>query len=204
MDRRRGPTHFVSIQITDPDIKRGVHEVQDYMCLADENLSEAMFPVPKLHLTLKLARLDNEDISRMIKAIDQCAEIFNKDNKKPIILDVSDIGNFENVVIFAKMEEDECLSRVIKLSKILEERCQKNGIAPFDTKGFNPHITIAKRSQLPQDLKELVKTIEPSTYSSYKHKQFGKQLVTCVQLCSMRKNYRTNYYQVLHLAPIAS
>ncbi|CAG2229301.1 AKAP7 [Mytilus edulis] len=160
-----------------------------------------MIPIPTLHLTLRVACLENdEEISRMIKALDQCVETFNKDSKEMITLDVKDIESFRNEVVFANVQPDECLSQVIRLSDILEECCQTNYVPSSDGKGFTPHITIAKLTKLPFKLKKNVKKIDPSTYRSYKNNQFGKQLVTCLQLCSMHKpKDRAGYYHVSHL-----
>ncbi|CAC5410927.1 AKAP7 [Mytilus coruscus] len=203
-ERRKPPNYFVAIQITNPEIIRGIRDVQTSMCKSNENLKKAMIPIPTLHLTLRVACLENdEEISRMIKALDQCVETFNKDNKEMITLDVKDIESFRNEVVFANLQKDECLSKVIKLSDILEECCQTNDVPPSDGKGFTPHITIAKLTKLPFKLKKKVKKIDPSTYRSYKNNQFGKQLVTCLQLCSMYKpKDRAGYYHVSHLTPM--
>ncbi|XP_052102814.1 uncharacterized protein LOC127736324 [Mytilus californianus] len=203
-ERRKPPNYFVSIQITNPEITRGIRDVQTGMCKSNESLKKAMIPIPTLHLTLRVACLESdEEISRMIKALDQCVETFNKDSKEMITLDVKDIESFRNEVVFANLQKDECLSKVIKLSDILEECCQNNDVPTSDGKGFTPHITIAKLTKLPFKLKKKVKKIDPSTYRSYQNNQFGKQLVTCLQLCSMYKpKDRAGYYHVSHLTPM--
>ncbi|XP_071150758.1 myb-like protein X [Mytilus edulis] len=200
-ERKKPPNYFVAIQITNPEIIRGIGYVQTGMCKSNEFLKKAMIPIPTLHLTLRVACLENdEEISRMTKALDQCVETFNKDSKEMITLDVKDIESFRNEVVFANVQKDECLTQVIKLSDILEECCQTNYVPSSDGKGFTPHITITKLTKLPFKLKKNVKKIDPSTYRSYKNDQFGKQLVTCLQLCSMHKpKDRTGYYHVSHL-----
>ncbi|VDI32135.1 Hypothetical predicted protein [Mytilus galloprovincialis] len=205
-ERKKPPNYFVAIQITNPEIIRGIGDVQTGMCKSNEFLKKAMIPIPTLHLTLRVACLENdEEISRMTKALDQCVETFNKDSKEMITLDVKDIESFRNEVVFANVQKDECLTQVIKLSDILEECCQTNYVPSSDGKGFTPHITIAKLTKLPFKLKKNIKKIDPSTYSSYKNDQFGKQLVTCLQLCSMHKpKDRTGYYHVSHLTQMLS
>lgn len=48
-----------------------------------------------------------------------------------------------------------------------------------------------------------VKTIEPSSYIHYMNTQFGTQLVTCLQLCSMEEEMDVDgYYHVSHRTPM--
>ncbi|XP_076086469.1 A-kinase anchor protein 7-like [Mytilus galloprovincialis] len=197
------PTHFVAIQITDPEIKSGVQEVQNYMCQAYGNLRNAMVPIETLHLTLRLACLENDDIPRMMQALDQAATDVSKDNGADLILDVKDIGNFDNKVVYAKVQEDESLSRVARLSDILETCCQTYDVPQFDVSPFNPHISIARLSRLKSKQRKIVKTIEPSSYIHYMNTQFGTQLVTCLQLCSMKEEMDVDgYYHVSHRTQI--
>ena len=48
-----------------------------------------------------------------------------------------------------------------------------------------------------------VKKIQPSSYAEFQNHQFGKQHVTCLQLCSMfKRKDKTGYYQVEHVSPL--
>lgn len=52
----------------------------------------------------------------MKQSLDQAVTDLNDENRADIILDVKDIGNFDNKVVYAKVQEDESLSRVTRLS----------------------------------------------------------------------------------------
>ncbi|VDI32137.1 A-kinase anchor protein 7 [Mytilus galloprovincialis] len=138
----------------------------------------------------------------MVQALDQAVKDFNKDNQADIILDIKDIGTFNNKVVFAKVQENKSLSRVVRLTDIIETNCQTYGVPHCDGNLFNPHITIAKLSRLPFELKGIA-NIEPTTYNHYMNYQFGRQLVTCLQLCAMRKPMdEEGYYHVSHRTQI--
>lgn len=53
---------------------------------------------------------------RMVQALDQAVKDFSKDNQADIILDIKDIGTFNNKVVFAKVQENKSLSRVVRLT----------------------------------------------------------------------------------------
>lgn len=53
---------------------------------------------------------------RMVQALEQAVKDFSKDNQADIILDIKDIGTFNNKVVFAKVQENESLSRLVRLS----------------------------------------------------------------------------------------
>lgn len=52
----------------------------------------------------------------MVQALDQAVKDFSKDNQADIILDIKDIGTFNNKVVFAKVQENKSLSRVVRLT----------------------------------------------------------------------------------------
>ncbi|CAG2229302.1 unnamed protein product [Mytilus edulis] len=89
----------------------------------------------------------------MVQALDQAVKDFSKDNQADIILDIKDIGTFNNKVVFAKVQENKSLSRVVRLTDIIETNCQTYDVPQSDGNLFNPHITIAKLSRLPFELK---------------------------------------------------
>lgn len=202
-EKRKPPNYFVAIQITNPEITERIDDVQRCMCNSNKDLKSAMITLSTLHLTLRVSCLENQEhINRMIQALDQCIERFNKEDgdNDMILLDVNDIGHFHNSVVFAKVQEDGCLSKIVKLSEILEQCCQENDVPPSDGKGFTPHITIAKLSKVSFQVKKKVKKIEPSSYAEFQHYHFGKQLVTNLQLCSMNKpKDKAGYYHVTHV-----
>lgn len=55
----------------------------------------------------------------MVRALNQCTEVFNNENKDLVVLDVKDVDNFRNNVVFASVTKDENLSRINKLSGLL-------------------------------------------------------------------------------------
>ena len=55
------PNAFVSLRISSPAIHRGLHAVQEGMVGKDEAVRSALTPLVKLHITLSVIRLENED-----------------------------------------------------------------------------------------------------------------------------------------------
>jgi len=52
----------------------------------------------------------------MMKALDESVARFNKENEDMILMDVNKIGDFRNEVVFAKIQQDECYSKIVRLS----------------------------------------------------------------------------------------
>ncbi|XP_076088332.1 uncharacterized protein LOC143058763 isoform X2 [Mytilus galloprovincialis] len=108
------------------------------------------------HITLRVACLETEDdLNRMKKTLDDCVEQFKKENMDIFNLTFRGIGNFSNRVVFAKLQRDKNYFRLQRLGVMFEDCCKANG-APFKNEGrFNPHLTIAKITQL-EDWLELI------------------------------------------------
>ncbi|CAG2186996.1 unnamed protein product [Mytilus edulis] len=115
--RRKKPTHFISLQITNPEIITKIAEVQREMKKRNEILELAHVRLSCAHITLRVACLETEDdLNRMKKTLDDCVE---------------------------------------QLGEMFEDCCKANG-ASFKKEGrFNPHLTIAKITQL-KDWLELI------------------------------------------------
>jgi hypothetical protein len=52
----------------------------------------------------------------MIKALDESVNRFKKENEEMILMDVNEMGDFKNEVVFAKLQQDECYSKIVRLS----------------------------------------------------------------------------------------
>jgi hypothetical protein len=50
----------------------------------------------------------------MIKALDESVNRFK--NEEMILMDVNEMGDFKNEVVFAKLQQDECYSKIVRLS----------------------------------------------------------------------------------------
>ncbi|XP_063415537.1 uncharacterized protein LOC134697288 [Mytilus trossulus] len=154
--RRKKPTHFISLQITNPEIITKIAEVQREMKKRHEILELAHVRLSCAHITLRVACLETEDdLTRMKKTLDDCVEQFKKENMDIFNLTFRGIGNFNNRVVFAKLQRDKNYFRLQRLGEMFEDCCKANG-ASFKKEGrFNPHLTIAKITQL-EDWLELI------------------------------------------------
>ncbi|XP_071150775.1 A-kinase anchor protein 7-like [Mytilus edulis] len=154
--RRKKPTHFISLQITNPEIITKIAEVQREMKKRNEILELAHVRLSCAHITLRVACLETEDdLNRMKKTLDDCVEQFKKENMDIFNLTFRGIGNFNNRVVFAKLQRDKNYFRLQRLGEMFEDCCKANG-ASFKKEGrFNPHLTIAKITQL-KDWLELI------------------------------------------------
>ena len=61
MARRPTPNAFVSVRVPSPSIRRGLEEVQKWMVQHNAEVRSALTPLSKLHITLSVIRLENEE-----------------------------------------------------------------------------------------------------------------------------------------------
>ncbi|KAM4713020.1 A-kinase anchor protein 7 isoform 2-T4 [Anableps anableps] len=191
------PNYFVSIPITNTEIKSLVKEVQEAVLQQEPRLDKAMIPVPTLHITLLVTHLaSQEQVELAASVLDQVepavAELLGG---RDLVLPFSGIRHFRKEVVFVGLDSGEHRHTLDSLAELLRRHFEEQGLLQRDCRDFEPHLTIMKLSRASKLRFQGIKRVEPGLYSDYTNKFFGNQTVECLDLCSMlKKKQEDGYY----------
>ncbi|XP_036003499.1 A-kinase anchor protein 7-like [Fundulus heteroclitus] len=191
------PNYFVSIPITNTEIKALVNEVQESVLQQEPRLAKAMIPVPTLHITLLVTHLaSQEQVELAAAALAQVepsvAELLGG---RGLVLPFSGIRHFRKEVVFVGLDGGEHRHTLDSLAELLRRRFEEQGLLQGDCRDFEPHLTIMKLSRASKLRFQGIKRVEPGLYSDYTNKFFGNQAVERLDLCSMlKKKQKDGYY----------
>ncbi|CAB4056287.1 unnamed protein product [Lepeophtheirus salmonis] len=171
-------THFIAIQVKDPQILSGIEEVQNSVREHEEILRDCCMDNRLIHLTLEMLRLDgNEEIE----------------------LQIEGLGTFGQRVLYAKVNPtDQMLFNQLHsiiLSAIKESSPKVKTTNKFE---YVPHITITKVSRPISKIRHS-KYIPGSYYSQFDQKSFGKFVVDNIKLCVIENDRGSDgFYRTLN------
>uniref|UniRef100_A0A1A8NWQ9 A kinase (PRKA) anchor protein 7 n=1 Tax=Nothobranchius rachovii TaxID=451742 RepID=A0A1A8NWQ9_9TELE len=191
------PNYFVSIPITNIQIKSAVTEIQEAILLKEPRLAKAMIPVPTLHITLLVTHLASQEQVALAGAVLAQAEptVAELLSGRDLVLPFSGIGDFRKEVVFVGLTSGLHRHTLDSLAELLRCRFEEQGLLQGDGRGFEPHLTIMKLSRASKLRSQGVKRVGPALYSEYTDKFFGNQMVERVDLCSMlKKKQQDGYY----------
>ncbi|XP_015208903.2 A-kinase anchor protein 7-like isoform X1 [Lepisosteus oculatus] len=186
------PNYFVSIPITDKQVLSKIEEMQKAMISKEKRLHKALIPLEKMHLTVIVANLKNEEmIQRAADALKQC-----KNQLDMILLGrlpqmtFHGIDQFNNKVVYIKMTEEEH-PVLCQMAETVKTTFEEMGVDITGSKEFKPHLTVLKLSKAPALRHRRIRTI---LYEEYEDVMFGAQTLTRIDLCSMRKKQTSGHY----------
>ncbi|KAK7077014.1 hypothetical protein SK128_015542 [Halocaridina rubra] len=182
------PNYFVGVQISNSDIHNAIIRVQEDLVAFDPALCKALVDVASSHITLLIARIDDENALALAKAaLDDCSEIVGSELiDSPIQLTFSGLDHFSKNVLYVHVIEDEHYQRLIELSNCIRMCFSQRGVFLPNMKPLNPHLTVAKMSKAPRGKgKAGPRKIDPSSYTAHRNIAFGIQIVHSLQLLSM-------------------
>ncbi|XP_037541726.1 A-kinase anchor protein 7 isoform X2 [Nematolebias whitei] len=191
------PNYFVSIPITNTQIKSAVTEIQEAVLQQEPRLAKAMIPVPTLHITLLVTHLTSQEQVDLAAAVlaqvePSVAELLGG---RDLVLPFSGIGHFRKEVVFVGLDTGLHRHTLDSLAELLQSRFEEQGLLQRDCPSFEPHLTIMKLSRAPKLRSQGIKRVNPTLYSEYTNKIFGNQTVERVDLCSMlKKKQQDGYY----------
>ncbi|XP_067272773.1 A-kinase anchor protein 7-like isoform X2 [Pseudorasbora parva] len=191
------PNYFISVPITNPEIKQAVQEVQKMVLEKDSRLSRALIPVDTLHITLLVAHLKTqEQVDLAVSTLSALESPLNTLLKgRRLILPFCGIGNFKQEVAFVQITEGEHLDTLTLMAESVRKAFEEQGIVSGDDKAFKPHLTFLKLSRAPKLRKQGVKKLDPALFSDFDSRVFGDECVCRVDLCSMlKKKTEDGYY----------
>lgn len=191
------PNYFISIPITNTEIKSLVKEVQEAVLQQEPRLAKAMIPVPTLHITLLVTHLANqEQVDLAAAALAQVEPSLTELlGGRDLALPFSGIRHFRKEVVFVGLDAGEHRHTLDSLAELLRTRFEEQGLLQGDCRDFEPHLTIMKLSRASKLRFQGIKRVEPALYSDYTNKFFGNQTVERLDLCSMlKKKQQDGYY----------
>ncbi|XP_016370072.1 A-kinase anchor protein 7-like [Sinocyclocheilus rhinocerous] len=162
------PNYFVSVPITNPEIKQAVQDVQKLLLEKDSRLSRALIPVDTLHITLLVTHLSTQE--QLNLAASTLSELESPLNAllggRRLVLPFCGIGHFKQEVAFVQITEGDHLTTLTLMAESVRKAFEERGIASGDDKAFKPHLTFLKLSRAPKLRKQPV--IEVSQCPSLK------------------------------------
>ncbi|KAL1254739.1 hypothetical protein QQF64_016968 [Cirrhinus molitorella] len=190
------PNYFVSVPITNPEIKQAVQDVQKLVLEKDSRLSRALIPVDTLHITLLVTHLSTqEQIDLAVSTLSELETPLNALLKgQRLILPFCGIGHFKQEVAFVQITEGEHLTTLTLIAESVRKAFEERGIASGDDKAFKPHLTFLKLSRAPRLRKQGVKKLDPTLFSESEGRVFGDECVLRLDLCSMLKKKSADGY----------
>ncbi|XP_043074908.1 A-kinase anchor protein 7-like isoform X2 [Puntigrus tetrazona] len=190
------PNYFVSVPITNPEIKRAVEDVQKLLLEKDCRLSRALIPVGTLHITLLVTHLSTQE--QLDLAASTLSELESPLNTllggRRLILPFCGVGHFKHEVAFVQITDGEHLTTLTLMAESIRKAFEERGILSGDDKAFKPHLTFLKLSRAPKLRKQGVKKLDPALFSEFEGRVFGDECVCRVDLCSMLKKKSADGY----------
>uniref|UniRef100_A0A8C5W6L2 A-kinase anchor protein 7-like phosphoesterase domain-containing protein n=1 Tax=Leptobrachium leishanense TaxID=445787 RepID=A0A8C5W6L2_9ANUR len=193
---RARPNYFVAIPITNDQILDAIEDVQEHIVLKEAKLLRALIPAEKVHITILVAHLQNEeDVKRAVSALMQSkVKVEDLLQGKPLNITFHGIGEFNKQVVYLKIpdNEQELLNRIA----VAVLQCfQEIGVDLSGNKDFRPHLTFLKLSKAPSLRRKGFRKICSDLYKEYEDHFFGTELFNRIDLCSMhKKNKVSGYY----------
>ncbi|XP_077076480.1 A kinase (PRKA) anchor protein 7 isoform X2 [Siphateles boraxobius] len=190
------PNYFISVPITNPEIKQAVQDMQKLVLEKDSRLSRALIPVDTLHITLLVAHLKTQE--QVDLAVSTLSALESPLNTllagHRLILPFRGVGDFKQEVAFVRIAEGEHLNTLALIAESVRKAFEERGIVSGDDKAFKPHLTFLKLSRAPKLRKQGVKKLDPVLFSDFESLVFGDECVCRVDLCSMLKKKTSDGY----------
>ncbi|XP_056116557.1 A-kinase anchor protein 7-like isoform X3 [Rhinichthys klamathensis goyatoka] len=190
------PNYFISVPITNPEIKQAVQDMQKLVLEKDPRLSRALIPVDTLHITLLVAHLKTQE--QVDLAVSTLSALESPLNTllagHRLILPFCGVGHFKQEVAFVQIAEGEPLNTLALIAESVRKAFEERGIVSGDDKAFKPHLTFLKLSRAPKLRKQGVKKLDPALFSDFESRVFGDECVCRVDLCSMLKKKTSDGY----------
>ncbi|XP_022518362.1 A-kinase anchor protein 7 isoform X2 [Astyanax mexicanus] len=190
------PNYFVSIPITNPEIKEVVEELQAEVLQKEPRLSRALIPVGTLHITLLVTHLaTQEEIDAAALALEEMQPtLMSLLGGRSLMLPFRGIGHFRQEVAFIQIEEGQHLSTLIDIADSVRKAFEEKGVSSGDQKDFKPHLTFIKLSRAPKLRRQGIKKLDPALYAAFEQRVFGEESACTLDLCSMLKKKSADGY----------
>lgn len=206
--QRTRPTHFVSLRLPERNSLAGrVKEMRDAIVFSHQSMESIFVPLPRLHVTLGVLVLPEEQCDAMAKAVADCVEdACRAECKQPLRLRFRGLGTFgQGRVLFAQCMAEEHFTVLDRLVRRIRKDIGQG--LDVDIKGnphdsYVPHVTVAKIRA--RQSNEFGSRIPMEVWAPYQHDDFGDVAFSQVDLCSMQGDGEKGYYKVEGSTKISS
>lgn len=199
---RVAPSHFLSLPLPSRcPLRTRVAEVQQSMIFADQQVEPLFVAVAKLHLTLGVMTLPEEEDQRiaLLKAIEECVSAAcHEVVQRPLQLRFRGLGTFgHGRVLFVRCLSEGDYSTLDALVRRVR-RDVGDGLG-VDIKGnphdsYVPHVTVAKIR--PSQRATYGDRLPMAMWASFQHHDFGDVTFDRIDVCQMRGAGDNGYYPV--------
>lgn len=144
LKEKSGPNYFIAVQISDSEIITNIMKIQNVIRTEMGPEGEyKLMPTSKLHLTLLMLTLHSEDdvttAKNILKSIQPVLVSLLPLSHK---LKFNGLGQFYNRILYASLEPDARLSKLVQVLKFKFSRAEISLEENYDV--FVPHVTIMK------------------------------------------------------------
>ncbi len=175
---------FISVDVEDPLILDKIERIKETILATNANLK----PVERENIHLTLRFLGEIPVA----LIDEIYKVMLSVKAEPFEIEIRGVGAFPRItsprVIWVGVVEG--ADKLKEIHKQLETGLRKLGIRP-DSKGFEPHITIA-RVKSARNKQRLIKVLY-----ELEDIEIGKMIVTCIRLKQSILTFKGPIYKTL-------
>ncbi|XP_065060792.1 uncharacterized protein LOC135688035 [Rhopilema esculentum] len=205
-NRKDFPNYFLAIKVDDSYIADNVNKVQESVVNEEPAFRHVLIPIPTLHLTLFVMKLDDE--SEVLKAKEALChselDVQNCFANSTKELTFNGVRTFRNKVVYVGIDKDtqsDALSCLRKAVDVLVDSFCSHGInlAKNTKDQFVPHVTVIKLSKNIKKMKKKgIKRVDDRFLKDFLDLEFGKQKFSEVLLCSMvDKKGEDGFYKII-------
>ncbi|CAF1072005.1 unnamed protein product [Rotaria sordida] len=202
--QKERPNAFLAFRIMNQQIVHHAAEIQKEIIQSNPLLSQASVSIAKLHITLMVFELKNdEDKQRAQQCLIKACHRIRMAQLVPPQIRFAGLSNFNDRVLFMNPVNDAHLDVLKQIATICRETFEENGILRLDNRPLHPHLTLFQLKQ--GSVYEGMTKIDSSLYTKFADKQFGTEIMRSLQLCNMKRTRADGYYEVfLEESPFCS
>eukprot|EP00761_Pharyngomonas_kirbyi_P013541 gb/GECH01013570.1/.p1 GENE.gb/GECH01013570.1/~~gb/GECH01013570.1/.p1 ORF type:complete len:384 (+),score=119.93 gb/GECH01013570.1/:1-1152(+) len=192
------PNYFLGLRINNHNFISMVEQLQKEAVSRYPGLSAWVTPPVKLHLTLFVMEIDEEnEIPKVQKLLHECQDVLNEfyPPGHPPKLEFNQTHHFDRRVFYAAPQDGPAKSKLASFAYTIHKRFKENEIRVnrFD---FVPHATIFKAPRRRRKIRR-IKSIPAELINEYAEYSFGHGSFEGVDLTKMSATDAEGYYQVL-------
>ncbi|CUI15488.1 AKAP7 2'5' RNA ligase-like domain-containing protein, putative [Bodo saltans] len=195
------PTHFLALRLPQrTNFRKVAATMFEEIKFSHPRFTGVLVPPARFHLTISTFQIEQASLEQSVNIIsDTVATAFPSGH--PFRLHLRGLGTFAGGrVIFARAHS---CSESYRLDNAVKElRKSLSASSPVSIRlqgnahdGFVPHVTLAKISK--SQAAEFGRSIPTAVWSPFQHQLFGDVTFTQLDLCEMRVDDSTGYYNVV-------
>ncbi|KAM4652445.1 leukocyte receptor cluster member 9 isoform 1-T3 [Discoglossus pictus] len=200
-DKKFKPSHFVAVRINNEEVRNAVEEIQNVLQKNNPHLAEFCSPLPTLHLTLCLLRLETpEEIQTALTALHEMKHEIQRLLPPSLILTFTGLNDFYSRVLYLAPSS---IPEICKFAKSLDQTFRSKGLTLINSPDYkNFHLTIAKIPKMALKRNPSLR-LTREVYANTQVTEFGAQHVDSLSFCCTGGSRRTDgFYTTLLELPL--